>query len=200
MLMSERFRGFLPVVIDIETAGFDPQQNAILELAAVLLEFNEDRLATSQTLAYHVLPFEGAVLDPKAIAFTGIDPYHPFRFAKTEEKMLLELFKALRKALKKHNCQKVIMVAHNASFDLSFLNAAINRQGIKKNPFHAFSTIDTVSLSAVFLGQTVLARACEAAGLAFDHQQAHSAIYDAEMTAALFCYMVNKWQEKTATP
>lgn len=194
--MAGRFRGYLPVVIDIETGGFNAKTDAMLELAAVTLILDDNQqLVPKKTFAYHVLPFEGANLDPEAIAFTGIDPYYPLRFAEEETAVLNSLFKHIRYELKLTACQKAIMVAHNAAFDMGFLNAAIHRHQIKRNPFHPFSTIDTVSLSAVFLGQTVLAKACEAAKLPFDKTKAHSAIYDAECTAALFCCLVNQWHK-----
>jgi ribonuclease T len=194
--MSQRFRGYLPVVIDIETGGFNAHTDAILEIAAIILSFNENTYLThKKTLAYHIKPFEGANLDPKAMEFTGIDPYHPFRFAEDEKIVLESLFKHIRNELKKTGCHKAIMVAHNANFDMEFLKAAVLRHQIKRNPFHPFSTIDTAGLSAVFLGQTVLAKACEVGHIPFNQLEAHSAIYDAERTAELFCLLVNQWQK-----
>ncbi len=65
--MSARFRGFLPVVVDVETGGFNHETDALLEVAAVLVGFDEEqRLRRIGTFAHHVLPFEGAHLDPKA--------------------------------------------------------------------------------------------------------------------------------------
>ncbi|MAZ39776.1 MAG: ribonuclease T [Legionellales bacterium] len=194
--IHQRFRGYLPIVIDIETGGFNAETDAILEIAAVILHYNEQNmLACKKTLAFHVEPFKGANLDAKAMAFTGIVPDHPFRFAKSEREVFNALFKEIRTEIKASQCQRAIMVAHNANFDLSFINAAIIRNNIKRNPFHPFSTIDTASLSAIFLGQTVLARACETAKLTFDKNEAHSALYDAEKTAELFCCLTNQWQK-----
>ena len=64
----------------------------------------------------------------------------------------------------------------------------------KRNPFHPFSVLDTVSLGGVAYGQTVLGRAMQAAGLAWNGEEAHSAVYDAERTAELFCKIANAWQ------
>jgi ribonuclease T len=193
--LAMRFRGFFPVVIDVETGGFNPKTDALLEIAAVTLSMNKEGLIYhSHTYAYHVLPFEGANLDPEALKFTGIDPYHPFRFAVKETEALLELFRIIRSEMKQAQCSRAILVGHNAPFDLSFLQAATLRSKLKRNPFHPFSTIDTVGLSALALGQTVLAKAVRTANINFDHNQAHSAIYDAERTAELFCYIVNRWQ------
>ena len=194
--LSERFRGFMPVVVDVETGGFNAKKDALLEIAAVILSMNNDgQLLREETYNCHIEPFKGANLDAEALAFTGIDPFHPFRMAKPEKDALQEIFRAIRKSLKQNNCKRAILVGHNAPFDLGFINAAAQRCEIKRNPFHPFSTFDTVTLGGVVFGQTVLARIAEAAGMQWDHESAHSAIYDAEQTAELFCLMTNRWQK-----
>ncbi|MCI0667708.1 MAG: ribonuclease T [Methylococcaceae bacterium] len=196
---AQRFRGYLPVIIDIETAGFDPKHNALLEIAAVLLEMDETgRIILSDTVACHVIPFEGSRLEQSALDFNGIDPYHPFRFAVDEKQALMTVFEPIRKAVKSNQCTRAILVGHNPAFDISFLNAAVERTRIKKNPFHPFSTFDTATLCGLAYGQTVLARAAQAAGFAWNTNEAHSAKYDARMTAELFCQIVNRWQDLTA--
>lgn len=192
--LHQRFRGYLPVVIDVETAGFNAHTDALLELAAISVHYNEQGLLVPEhEWHYHIKPFEGANLDPKALEFNGIVPDHPFRLALTETDALKDLFVKVDEALDETKCQRAILVGHNAAFDLSFLQAAVARTGIKKNPFHAFSCLDTASLSAVAFGQTVLAKALRAANIPFDLSQAHSALYDAERTAQLFCDIVNRW-------
>lgn len=192
--MPSRFRGFLPVVVDVETGGFNPETDALLEIAAVLLHFDDHgRLTEGETHAHHVVPFEGARLEPDALAFNGIDPYHPFRAAVDEREALRAIFQAVRQAVKEQGCNRAILVGHNPALDLGFLNAAVRRAAIKRNPFHPFSSFDTATLGGVAYGQTVLARAVQAAGLEWDETQAHSAIYDARRTAALFCDIVNRW-------
>lgn len=192
----QRFRGFLPVVIDVETGGVQPQTDALLEIAAVFLEIDsENRLVPQKTLAFHVLPFEGARLDPKSLEFNKIDPYHPFRFAKEEKEVLMELFREIKIATKAAKCQRAVLVGHNAWFDLLFIKSAAERHQISL-PLHAFTSFDTASLSGVCFGQTVLAKALEKAGIAFDTKEAHSAIYDAEKTAELFCDIVNRWESR----
>jgi ribonuclease T len=190
--MDKRFRGFMPVVVDVETGGFNEQTDALLQIAAVILEMDEHgSLVCQETHTCHVNPFEGANLDPKSLEVNGIDPSHPLRMAIDEKHALPKIFKPIRESLKKHNCRRAILVGHNASFDLKFINAAAERSGIKRNPFHPFSTFDTVSLAGLAYGQTVLSRSAQAAGLDWDNREAHSAIYDAEMTAKLFCKIVN---------
>lgn len=195
MSIADRFRGFLPVVIDVETGGFNCKTDALLELAAVLVEFGNDGfLRRAQTHRYHIKPFEGANMDPASLAVNGIDPDHPLRPAIDERDALQRLFREVRKAVRDSKCQRAILVGHNASFDLGFLNEAVERSAIKRNPFHPFSSFDTATLCGVALGQTVLARAVTAAGFEWHEDSAHSAAYDAEVTADLFCEIVNRFQ------
>ncbi|WP_294892300.1 ribonuclease T [uncultured Gilliamella sp.] len=199
--LCERFRGFYPVVIDIETSGFDPNQNAILEIAAITLKMDDEGfLAPDETLQFNVKPFENAILEPTALAFNGIDPDNPLRDAVDEKIALEAIFKLVRNGIKANDCTRAVIVAHNAHFDHSFLMAASERAGIKRNPFHPFATFDTASLSGLVFGQTVLAKACEAAEMPFDHKQAHSALYDTEKTAILFCEIVNRFKRLGGWP
>lgn len=199
--LSERFRGFYPVVIDVETAGFDPHTNALLEIAAFTLKMDEQGwLMPDQSLHFHVEPFEGAVLSPEALAFNRIDPSNPLRGAVSEYDALHAIFKMVRKGVKDRECNRAIVVAHNAAFDHGFLMAAAERAGLKRNPFHPFATFDTAALSGLVLGQTVLAKACITAGIPFDSKQAHSALYDTERTTQLFCELVNRWKKLGGWP
>lgn len=194
--IASRFRGFLPVVVDLETAGFNAKRDALLEIAAVTLDLDSDgNLHRRDTFACHVEPFPGANLDAESLAFTGIDPFNPFRMAKPEYDALEFIFRPIRRLIRETGCNRAVLVGHNAAFDLSFLNAAVTRTAIKRNPFHPFSTFDTVPLAGMAYGQTVLARAVEAAGFAWDNDKAHSAIYDTERTADLFCTILNRWNE-----
>jgi ribonuclease T len=193
---ARRFRGYFPVVVDVETAGFNAKTDALLEIAATTLSLDENtgRFSLDETLHFHITPFEGANLEKAALEFTGIDPYNPLRGAVDEKIALAAIFKCIRKKMKASGCQRAIMVAHNAAFDLSFVNAATERCAIKRSPFHPFVSFDTTTLSGLALGQTVLAKACQAAHINFDNKEAHSALYDTEKTAELFCHIVNKWQ------
>ena len=190
--MSQRFRGYLPVVVDVETGGFNEATDALLQIAAVLIDIDEQgQFYCCDTVSCHVTPFAGANLDPKSMEVNGIDVHHPFRLAVEEKQALPKIFKPVREAIKQHTCNKAILVGHNAHFDLKFINAAAARAGIKRNPFHPFSTFDTVTLAGLAYGQTVLARSIKSAGMEWDPNEAHSAIYDAEMTAMLFCKIIN---------
>ncbi len=191
-LMSRRFRGFLPVVIDVETGGFNSATDALLEIAAVLIDMDTDgTLKRGATHSFHVKPFEGGRLDPTSLSVTGIDPYHPLRPALPERDALQRIFREIRHAVRAYNCRRAILVGHNAAFDLGFLNAAIARSEVKRNPFHPFSCFDTATLAGAALGQTVLAKAVTVAGLEWDASSAHSAAYDAERSAEVFCLICN---------
>lgn len=197
--LATRFRGFLPVVVDVETGGFDWNRHALLEIAAVLVEVDDEgRLYPGTTVSTHVNPAPGMQIDPKSLEVTGIVLDHPFRDAVDEKPALDRIFAPVREAMRRHGCQRAILVGHNAHFDLNFLNAAVARCGHKRNPFHPFSVFDTVTLAGVAYGQTVLGRAMHAAGLEWRGEEAHSAVYDAEKTAQLFCRIVNAWPRPDA--
>ncbi len=194
-LMQQRFRGFLPVVVDVETGGFNAETDALLEVAAVLLEMDEEGwIHPAETVQYNVAPYEGANLERSALEFTGIDPWNPLRNALPEREALTELFRPIRQAVKRNQCKRAVLVGHNATFDHGFIKKAAERNDIKRNPFHPFSTFDTAALSGLALGHTVLAEACKLAEIEFSNKEAHSAAYDAEKTAELFCHIVNRWK------
>ncbi|QIE01926.1 ribonuclease T [Buchnera aphidicola] len=200
-LLSNRFRTFYPVVIDIETAGFNANTDAVLEIAMITLKMdNLGWLHKENTSHFHIKPFEGSIINSDAIAFNKIDPFNPLRGAITEKQAIQSIFDIVNEGIKIAGCSRGIVVAHNANFDHNFLMAAINRSNIKNNPFHPFATFDTASLSGLVVGQTVLAKACKAIGLSFDNNQAHSALYDTLQTANLFCELVNRWKRLGGWP
>jgi len=193
--IADRFRGFLPVVIDVETGGFNPANDALLEIAACIIRMDDfGRLFIADTISVHVEPFDGSNIDPKSLEITGIRLDSPLRMAVPEKEALSRIFQPVRKEVRATGCQRAILVGHNSFFDLSFVNAAIARTEFKRNPFHPFSSFDTATLGGLAFGQTVLSRAVQSAGLDWSEAEAHSAIYDTEKTAALFCAIVNRWK------
>jgi ribonuclease T len=196
LAIADRFRGFLPVVVDVETGGFNHQTDALLEIAAVILYIDRDGdLRRGETTRFHVMPFKNANMEPASLEVNGIDPHHPLRPAIAERDALQRVFRDIRSELSETGCTRAILVGHNAQFDLGFLNAAVERSNIKRNPFHPFTVFDTATLAGVAYGQTVLARAVQAAGLEWNADSAHSAAYDAEITADLFCGIVNRFRQ-----
>lgn len=194
--LGNRFRGYLPVIIDIETAGFNAKKNPLLEIAAVIVEPDQNGwLRITEKHQSNIIPFKNSELDEAALKFTGIDPYHPFRMAVEEKEALTKLFTPIKAAVKRNDCKRAILVGHNPAFDINFLNAAIDRTNYKRSPFHPFSSFDTATLGGLVYGQTVLAKIAQAAGLTWDNEKAHSALYDAEQTAELFCLIINRWKK-----
>lgn len=199
--IADRFRGFLPVVVDVETGGFNARTDALLEIAAQIIEMGADgRLRPGELYSAHVVPFAGANIEQRSLEVTGIDPTHPFRGAVDEMEALKKVFQPVRAALRTTGCHRAVLVGHNPSFDLGFLSAAVERTGIRRNPFHPFSSFDTATLGGLAYGQTVLARIVQAAELDWDSDQAHSAVYDTERTAKLFCDIVNRWDTEIGLP
>ena len=196
MSLASRFRGFLPVVVDVETGGFNPATDALLEVAAVFVRLNDaGELEPGEKHRFMIRPFEGANLEPASLNVTGIEPFNPLRPALDEADALRRLFTEIRREVKAQACKRAVLVGHNSFFDLQFLNAAVERCQIKRNPFHPFSSFDTATLAGVAFGQTVLSRAVEAAGETWDEDSAHSALYDAEKTTFVFCEIVNRFRE-----
>ena len=189
--MKEKFRKFLPVVVDIETGGFDPVNDALLEIAITLIDYDKEFLVGS-THRHHIIPFEGLNVSKESLEFTGIDLNHPLRNAVDEKEALKDLFSIINKHKNKYECSRAILVGHNAHFDLGFLNESIKRNNIKRSPFHPFSVFDTVSIGGIFTGQTVLARVAKELGFDYENELAHSASYDSEITAKVFCKILNK--------
>ena len=195
--IAQRFKGLMPVVVDCETGGVNSETDALLELAAVVLDFKDQRLVPVETFHYHVQPFLGANLDPRALEVTQIKPDHPFRFAETEAAVFEDLHMKLKARIDQQGCRKAVMVAQNAQFDFDFVKAALARCGmLEQSPWHRFTTFDTATIGAVWLGEPVLARAVRRAGLPFDVNEAHSALYDAERTAEFFCKIVNRVDQR----
>ena len=197
MLLNQRFRKYLPVVVDLETGGFDPLNNAILEIAVTLIGQNDKyELVVLDTHRYHIDPYKDLIVEQESLDFTKIKLDHPLRKAVSEKEALTELFKIINKAKSEYSCSRAILVGHNAHFDLAFIKESIKRNNIKKSPFHPFSVLDTVSLGAIHTQQTVLARVCESLDIDYDSNQAHSAAYDAEITAKVFCKIINLFDNK----
>jgi len=191
--MKNRFRGFLPVVVDVETAGLEPKTDALLEISMMFINMDDKgRFFPQEQLSANIIPFEGSILRQENLDFLKINPYDESRELKTEKEALIPMFKAVAAHIKKEKCKKAILVGHNGSFDLGFLSAAASRLDYKRFPFHPFSVIDTASLSMLVYGQSVLARACTMAKIEFNLGRAHTAAYDTQKECELFCSILNR--------
>ena len=192
-MLKDRFRKYLPVVVDLETGGFDAKKNAILEIAIQLIDEDNSKLILGDAHRYHINPFTGLIVDKDALEFLKLDLNHPLRIAVEEDYALKEAFKLIDKQRSKYDCSRAILVGHNAFFDHSFILEACLRNKIKKSPFHPFSLIDTVSLGVLATKQTVLARICKELDIVYENEEAHSAAYDAMITAQVFCKIINNY-------
>ena len=146
-----------------------------------------------ESIRFHIEPFEGLNVDKDALEFLKLDLKHPLRSAVEEKFALNEIFKIINIQKSKYECSRAILVGHNAFFDHSFLLEACIRNNVKKSPFHPFSLIDTVSLGVLATKQTVLARICKELEIPYDNEEAHSAAYDAMVTAQVFCKIINEF-------
>ena len=192
--LSNRFRGYLPVVVDVETGGLDSLVHPLLQVAAVALKIDENgTLVTDWEQSWDITPYTNAPLDPESLKINRIDPWDTNRNDIPEREALQELFRRVSTTQKAHDCTRSILIGHNSAFDLRFIHQAATRSQIKRVPFHPFSSLDTCTLAAVACGQTVLAQACIKLGIDFDNNLAHEAVYDARKTAELFCLVVNRW-------
>ena len=199
--IQQRFRGYYPAVVDVETGGLNAKTDALLELAVVTLDCTVDgNFIPGEKKHFHVTPFKNSIISEESLKITGINPYHPFRFAVDESEALQGIFQLLKTKQKEANCNRCVLVGHNSWFDLGFINAAAKRANLKKNPFHPFTSFDTATLAGLIYGHTVLAKATKLAKIPFDHEESHSALYDAEKTAELFCKMVNLWPWEFVEP
>lgn len=191
MELKDRIRGFLPVVIDLETGGINPLEHAVLEMCIVIPQWNNDRMLLGSVHHWHIEPHPNTLVDSESLEITGIDLADPTRDAIAEVDAVRACFRVVRKAIREAHCNRAVLTGHNSHFDLDFLRRAAFRSNVGQNPFHPFTVLDTASMSAVRFGQTVLSKVCEEAGIAYDTEQAHSAKYDAVITARLFCWLIN---------
>ena len=181
------------MVVDLETGGLDPNKNPILELACSFLNYENEKLVPHKSFSWDIKPQPNLEIDPSSQLLTGIDPLLDIENRTDEKAAINSFFKEVRRETKTNECTRAVLVAHNSVFDNSFLNAAIQRHRIKRSPFHPFTTFDTATLGGVAFGHTDLREACQRADIAYDKKSAHCASYDCEVTAFLFCKIVNLW-------
>lgn len=183
--LKKHCRGFIPIAIDLETSGSDPNKHGILEIAAIFPSFSEEGIQIHEVFHRHVYLEDGDLIDPAATLIHRIPIEHPFRYAISVEQMLQEFSEMVRMHCDRWCARRGIMVGHNPAFDMSFLNKACEKYGIDMN-LHLYTFIDTASMGLMRHRETVLAKLCYREGLGFSQNDAHSALYDAHMTARLF--------------
>ncbi|RIY36702.1 exonuclease domain-containing protein [Psittacicella gerlachiana] len=191
--MAKRFRGFYPLVVDIETTGIDHHENSIIQIAAVALTFDQDlNLVPYAELKLNVHPLKGNSINPDSIAITKINPFNYQRKAVDLTTALTALCKFARGAQKAHGCKRTVLTAHNVNFDKGFIYHYLEKCKIKRIPFHPFTVFDTSVLGAMFLADSRLKIAInKLPNETFDSSKAHDALFDAHECAKLFAYCVN---------
>lgn len=194
-LMEERFDGYYPIVIDIETGGLDKNSHPILQIGAVALSFNkEGKMIPYSECKINLHPTRDTTCHPHSLAIHGINPYDLQRKAVAPALALTALCKFVRQAQRAHGCRRSLIVGHNVSFDAQFIHTYIEKYKVKRSPFHPFVNFDTTSIAGLLTGSTKLLEAVQRLGITYDSEQAHDALYDAYITAQLFCKSTNLLQ------
>ena len=165
------------VVFDLETTGFSAKSDKIIEIGAVKVQAGKiiDRFSTFVNPEIPI-PFRIEQL-------TSINDNMVINAPKIEE--VLPKFMEF--------CNECVMVAHNADFDMSFISANCERQGLPCD----FTIIDTVAMSRyliIGLGRYKLDSVAKALGIVLDHH--HRAVDDAECTALIFLKLCDMLRDK----
>ena len=167
------------VVFDLETTGFSPSANRIIEIGAVKVE--------------------KGVITQRFSTFVNPQVPIPFRIEELtgiNDNMVLDappIEEVLPKFLE--FCQDAVMVAHNAAFDMSFIEENCRRQQIERE----FTSVDTVALARVLLPQLnrfKLDTVAKALGVSLENH--HRAVDDAGCTAEIFVKFVEMLKEREA--
>ncbi|MCR5459276.1 MAG: PolC-type DNA polymerase III [Acetatifactor sp.] len=165
------------VVFDIETTGFSPVSNKIIEIGAVKVSGGEivDRFSTFVNPQVPI-PFEieqlTSIRDDMVMDSPVIEEILP-RFLEFSE-----------------GC---VMVAHNANFDMSFIMENCRRQGFSDD----FTFVDTVQISRALLkdqAKHTLDAICKTLGISLENH--HRAVDDAEATAHIFVKFIKMLAEE----
>ncbi len=165
------------VVFDLETTGFNPVMNKIIEIGGVKV-VNGVITERFSSFVNPQIPIPYEIED-----LTGINDGMVME-AKTIEEILPEFMEF---------CQNAVMVAHNADFDMSFIKHNLRLQGIKKS----FTVIDTVALARNLLsGLSRFKLDTVAKALGVPLKNHHRAVDDAECTAEIFIKLVHMLSER----
>ncbi len=168
------------VVFDIETTGFSPKQNRIIEIGAVKVCGGKivDRFSCfvnpKTPIPYEIEKLTG-ITDDMVVG------------AETIETVLPQFL---------NFCEGCMLVAHNAEFDMSFIRENCDRQGIS----HDFTYVDTVGIARIFLpGQKKHTLDAVAKSLNVSLENHHRAVDDAEATAEIFVKLIGMMEKEGIT-
>ncbi len=160
------------VVFDLETTGFSPENNRIIEIGAVKVQ--------------------GGKITDKFSTFVNPQVPIPFRIEQLtsiNDSMVIDA-PPIEQILPQFMefCEGCVMVAHNADFDMSFIKKNCMRQGMECRP----TIVDTVGLARILLpnlNRFKLDTVAKALGVSLDNH--HRAVDDAGCTAEIFVKFID---------
>ncbi|MGM9913373.1 PolC-type DNA polymerase III [Floccifex sp.] len=162
------------VVFDLETTGLSQRLDKIIEFGAVKMQHREV-IETKQVFINPKRTIPANISNLTNIHQSDVDKAQPI------EVVLPELLDFIGDA---------ILVAHNATFDVGFMNAACRDCGYDEitNP-----VIDTLPLAYALLDtkRYNLGAVCRHYGVGYDGEGAHRADYDARVLSQVLCHMMN---------
>jgi DNA polymerase III subunit epsilon len=163
------------IVFDTETTGLDPLQERVIEIGAVELE---NRFPTGRFFHHYLQP-EGRRINPEATNVHGITD--AMLAGKPLFRDVVDDFIAF--------VGDGVLVAHNASFDRSFLNAEFGR--LERQAFPEDRYVDTLALAKRRhpLGPNSLDALCRRYGIDNSRRTKHGALLDAELLAEVYLEM-----------
>lgn len=167
------------VVIDVETTGLKPEGDRVCEVGAIRM------VAGQETGRFHTLVHPGMAMPPDAQKTHGIS-----------DQMLegAPAFSAIAQELRKFMSSSVL-VAQNAEFDVSFLNAEFARAGMAKLAMPALDTILLARKARPGLPSYNLDSLARQFQLKFNSR--HRSIGDCEVTGGVFWKCVDAIRPKT---
>ena len=164
------------IVFDTETTGLDSNEDRVIELGCVELD---NRFPTGRTL-HHFINAQGRSVHPEAQAVHGISDADladkPVFGAILEE--FLEFIDGAK------------LVAHNANFDIGFINAEFDRLGVP--PVDPGLVVDTLAIARRKhpMGPNSLDALCRRYGIDNSHRTKHGALLDAELLAEVYIELI----------
>ncbi|WP_028034451.1 DNA polymerase III subunit epsilon [Chelativorans sp. J32] len=164
------------IIFDTETTGLDPREDRVIELGCVELV---NRFPTGRTMHYFINP-QGRSVHPDAQAVHGISDAD--LVGKPVFAAILDEFLEFIDGAK--------LVAHNANFDIGFINAEFQRLS---QPFVDPSrVVDTLAIARRKhpMGPNSLDALCRRYGIDNSHRTKHGALLDAELLAEVYIELV----------
>ncbi|SOC37231.1 DNA polymerase-3 subunit epsilon [Rhizobium subbaraonis] len=164
------------IIFDTETTGLDSRSDRVIEIGGVELD---NHFPTGRTFHIYINPGDKKV-HPDALAVHGITD----EFLK-DKPSFAEIVEDLQSFF-----ADARWVAHNANFDMGFINAEFERLGIP--PVPADRVTDTLALARRKhpMGPNSLDALCRRYGIDNSHRTKHGALLDSELLAEVYIEMI----------